>query len=154
MKKYALLLILSVTAFMVSAQVAEQQATTNGPEITFEKTTHEYGPIFYRGDGAYEFVFTNTGTEPLILNQPRSSCGCTVPSWPRKPILPGEQEKIKVTYNTAIRGRFQKTITVMSNAVKNKHVVLTIKGEVVDKPVETLPEKETAIPTKPNLKEN
>ncbi|MDV7395805.1 DUF1573 domain-containing protein, partial [Arthrospira platensis SPKY1] len=79
----------------------------------------------------------------------RSSCGCTVPAWPRKPILPGEQEKIKVTYNTAIRGRFQKTVTIMSNAVKSKTVVLTIKGEVIDKPAEAMPEKTTGMSSSP-----
>jgi hypothetical protein len=149
MKKHVLTLSLILMAFMVSAQEANVQAVTNGPEITFEKTTHDYGTMFMNADGAYEFVFTNTGNEPLILSQPRSSCGCTVPAWPRKPILPGEQEKIKVTYNTAIRGRFQKTVTIMSNATKSKTVVLTIKGEVVNKPAEAMPEKTTGMSSSP-----
>ncbi len=152
MKKHVLIIGMLLMAFMVSAQVAEQEATTDGPEITFEKTSHDYGTIFHRSDGAYEFIFTNTGNEPLILTQPRSSCGCTVPTWPRKPVMPGEQEVIKVTYNTNIRGRFRKTVTIMSNSTKKKSVVLTISGEVVDKPIEALPEKDQGLGSEPDKK--
>lgn len=136
---FSLLLLLSVTTF---AQEAAKTATpANGPEISFGETTHDYGVMKLNADGAYEFEFKNTGNEPLILTQPRSSCGCTVPAWPRQPILPGETEKIKVTYNTSIKGKFHKTVTVMSNAVVNKNVVLTIKGEVEVPPTEAMPEK-------------
>jgi hypothetical protein len=150
MKKIILSLMLMIASSMLlNAQQETTPATTNGPEITFDKTTHDYETLLVNSDGGYEFEFTNTGNEPLILTQPRSSCGCTVPAWPRKPILPGEKEKIKVTYNTAIKGRFQKTVTIMSNANVNKSVVLTIKGDVVDKPAEALPEKTTGLSTTP-----
>lgn len=149
MKKIILSLILMIASSMLLTAQQESTPATNGPEITFDKTTHDYETLLVNSDGAYEFEFTNTGNEPLILTQPRSSCGCTVPAWPRKPILPGEKEKIKVTYNTAIKGRFQKTVTIMSNASVNKSVVLTIKGEVVDKPSEALPEKTTGLSTTP-----
>lgn len=147
---FSLFLLLATTAF--AQNPVNQVSVQNGPEISFTETTHDYGTMMLNADGAWEFEFKNTGNEPLILTQPRSSCGCTVPAWPKKPILPGETEKIKVTYNTSIKGRFQKTVTVMSNAITNKSVVLTIKGEVVIPPTEALPEKNTAVGTSPASK--
>lgn len=149
MKKIILSFIfLLASGVLLNAQQSDATTTnTNGPEISFENVTHDYGTITVGANGEYEFEFTNSGNEPLILSQPRSSCGCTVPAWPRKPVLPGEKEKIKVTYNTAIKGRFQKTVTVMSNATTNKSVVLTIKGEVMAKPTEAMPEKSASVNT-------
>lgn len=134
-------LMLAFTTF-VAAQQETTKETTNGPEITFTETLHDYGDLQLNGDGTFEFEFTNSGNEPLILSRPRSSCGCTVPTWPRQPILPGEKEKIKVTYNTAKAGPFNKTVTVMSNAKSNSNVVLRIKGTVLAAPQEALPAKE------------
>lgn len=120
----------------------------NAPEITFEKTVHDYGTIVKGSDGTCEFNFTNTGKEPLILSKPISSCGCTVPTWPKEPILPGKSDVIKVTYNTRTIGTINKTVTVYSNAQTNK-VMLSIKGKVVAPPVETLPEKQNDIGATP-----
>jgi hypothetical protein len=125
------------------AEPVKVEDNPNAPEISFEKTVHDYGTIAYGGDGTCYFKFTNAGKEPLILQQPQSSCGCTVPTWPKEPILPGESNQIKVTYNTKRIGTINKTVTVRSNA-KNNTVVLRIKGKVEKKPVETLPEKTTS----------
>jgi len=143
MKRIVVLLglILGFSSFIIAQQETEK-VTTNGPEITFTETLHDYGEVALNGDGTHEFEFTNTGNEPLILSRPRSSCGCTVPTWPRQPILPGEKEKIKVTYNTAKAGPFNKTVTVMSNAKNNSNVVLRIKGTVAAAAPEALPTKD------------
>ena len=134
-----LLVVFSMTLFVDAQTVVE-----NGPEIEFEKTTHQFGEIPYKGSAVYEFVFKNTGNEPLILSQPKSSCGCTVPEWPKKPILPGETDVIKVTYkNTDRPGSFSKYVTIFSNAKTNKEVKLYIKGKI-------LPEATEALPTKTN----
>jgi hypothetical protein len=109
-----------------------QDSNPNAPEITFTKTVHDYGTIVKSGDGTCEFEFTNSGREPLILSRPRSSCGCTVPTWPQYPILPGKVDKIKITYDTKRLGTIHKQVTIISNA-KNPTVVLTIKGKVVNK---------------------
>ena len=124
----------------VKAQETAQNP--NAPEITFEKTVHDYGTIPYNGDGKCQFKFTNTGKEPLILSRPKSSCGCTVPTWPKQPILPGKSESIKVTYTTNRVGPFNKTVTIYSNA-SNNPIKLQIKGKVVKAPAEVMPEKET-----------
>ncbi len=145
MKKLFLFSVLFFSVLMLSAQTEKKGAVVekkqNGPEITFKTTSHNYGEIYYGGDGNFNFEFTNTGNEPLILTKPRSSCGCTVPHWPKEPILPGESSAIKVTYNTHKNGSFNKTVTVYSNSLKNKTVVLRIKGKVIPKPTEQLPEK-------------
>ncbi len=140
MKKIILAIALLFSVLFVVAQ--EEAKKANGPEITFKETVHDYGTIYVDGDGAYDFEFTNTGNEPLILSKPRSSCGCTVPSWPKEPILPGETNTIKVTYNTHKAGPFNKTVTVYSNSATSANVMLRIKGKVEPKPAEALPEKD------------
>jgi len=145
----AMMVILPLTIFAQNATpVAAQNENPNAAEITFDKVLHDYGTIIQGGDGSCEFKFTNTGKEPLILQKPVSSCGCTVPTWPQEPILPGKSDVIKVTYATHNIGPFNKTVTVNSNAKTNR-VVLTIKGTVQGKPSDQVPEKKndnTAIP--------
>ena len=118
----------------------------NAPEITFEETVHDFGTIPFKGVAECEFIFTNTGKEPLIIQQCQSTCGCTTPTCPNgpndKPIKPGEKGTIKVKYNnTNIAQPFSKQFTVISNA-KNSPVRLTIKGDVAkEKEKETETEK-------------
>lgn len=156
MKK--LLVLISALFVMCAMAFAQSENETvekqNGPEITFKETLHDFGNIEFKGNGSYEFVFVNTGNEPLILTQPKSSCGCTVPEWPKQPILPGESNVIKVTYkNTDRSGSFNKYVTVFSNAVVNKEIKLRIKGTVLGQPTEAMPMKLETIGTPVN-KEN
>ncbi len=123
MKKIIILLLISIN-FHGFAQ--EKKA-----KIEFKQTEIDYGTINKNSDGTRTFEFTNTGDAPLIINRVKSSCGCTVPSKPTKPIMPGQSDKIVVKYNTHRPGPFRKTITVYSNATNNV-VVLKIKGKVVD----------------------
>jgi hypothetical protein len=126
---------------MIAQNTQQAEVKKNGPVISFDKTIHDYGQIYVGSDGKSVFNFTNTGNEPLILKKPKSSCGCTVPTWPREPILPGESNKIVVTYNTNHAGSFNKTVTIYSNAINNANVVLRIKGRVIPKPKEEMPVK-------------
>lgn len=112
--------------------VAQNPQTVEKDSIIFDKLVHDYGTMVQGADGTSEFVFTNKGQKPLILSNVRASCGCTVPSWPQEPILPGKTGTIKVGYNTSIIGGFSKIVTVVSNAA-NSQVILTIKGNVVQK---------------------
>jgi hypothetical protein len=134
--------LLIFTAFILHAQDASQPqpVNPNAPEISFEKTVHDYGTIVQGSDGTCEFKFTNIGKEPLILQKPQSSCGCTVPTWPQEPILPGKSDVIKVTYNTNNVGGINKTVTVTSNATTSR-IVLQIKGTITAKPTTVMPEK-------------
>jgi len=144
MKKSMIILALGLfAAVQLSAQTStEQVANPNAPVITFDKFVHDYGTIVQNSDGGCEFKFVNDGKEPLILSRPKSSCGCTVPTWPKAPILPGKSDVIKVTYTTNRVGPFNKTVTIYSNA-SNNPIKLQIKGKVVKAPEEVMPEKET-----------
>ncbi len=133
--------LLGIMLLMAGVTKAQDAKTQMGPEIEFEKIVHDYGDVPYNGNGECEFRFTNTGNEPLLVQKPKSSCGCTIPSWPKEPILPGESEVIKVTYRTNRAGMINKTVTVTSNAVKNSTVVLRIKGRVLEQSAEAMPEK-------------
>jgi hypothetical protein len=125
--------VLLMMSFATLAQNATTQPVVNpnAPVITFEKTTHDYGTVTKGGDGTCEFKFKNTGVEPLILSNVQSSCGCTVPEWPREPILKGKSASVKVKYDTNRVGPINKTITVMSNA-KEASIQLKIIGTVVE----------------------
>jgi len=144
MKKLALVFSIMFfglsVSFAQSAETAAKSSNPNAPKIEFEKLVHDYGTIYQYGDGNCEFHFTNNGKEPLVLSNVRSSCGCTVPDWPRKPILPGKSDVIKVKYATNRMGKINKSITVQSNAV-NTPIVLRIAGNVIPKPKEEAPEK-------------
>ncbi len=144
MKKIALFFTLFVfgtgITFAQKEQPVKVEDNPNAPVITFEKNVHDYGTVAYGGDGVCTFKFTNTGKEPLILQQPQSSCGCTVPTWPKEPVLPGESNEIKVTYNTKKVGPINKTVTIRSNA-KNNTVILRITGKVEPNAQKQVPEK-------------
>ena len=132
--------ILIICAFVVSSFGLFAQAPVQAPaaqttpkdSIVFESLTHDYGTIVQGGDGTCEFKFANKGKAPIVLNDVKASCGCTVPEWTKTPVNPGEKGTIKVTYNTNNVGAFTKSITVNSNA-KNSPLVLTIKGIVTAK---------------------
>jgi len=121
-------------------QTKVENNNPNAPDIRFEKMVHDYGTLEQHGDGHCEFKFTNTGKEPLILSNVRSSCGCTVPTWPRQPVLPGQSEVIKVKYDTKRVGTINKSVHVYSNG-KTSPLTLKIKGKVEVKPGAQLPEK-------------
>ncbi len=133
--------LLGIMFLMIGVAKAQDSKAQIGAEIKFDKLEHDYGDVPFNGDGTCEFRFTNTGNEPLLIQKPKSSCGCTIPSWPNEPILPGESDVIKVTYKTNRVGNINKTVTVTSNAIKNSTVVLRIKGRVLEQANEAMPEK-------------
>ena len=148
MKKLFLYLALIVGFTVVNAQdvktvdVTQAEKAVNAT-IDFESKVVDYGTIEHNANGVRKFVFKNNGTEPLIIKNAKGSCGCTVPTWPKEPILPGETAEIGVKYATTWVGEFTKTITLTTNASK-KPVILTVKGEV-NPPAqeETAPERKT-----------
>jgi hypothetical protein len=132
MKKIFTSILFVIVTFTMSCSQTPATGETKsalGPAIEFKVTEHDFGTIEQDGDGSFEFVFTNTGVEPLILSNVKSSCGCTVPVWPRDPIKAGENSSIKVKYDTHRIGSFSKTISVYSNA-QTDPIILQIKGEV------------------------
>jgi len=141
MKKYILIAFVLLNSMLFSQE---------GPKIVFKDkdNTIDYGTTNKEDDnGIRSFEFTNTGDAPLIITNVQSTCGCTVPSKPTEPILPGKTGKIDVKYNMNT-GPIRKTITVESNAVnvEEGRVAIKIKGEVVVKPVVNLLEKKISSP--------
>ena len=132
MKKFVLLMI--VGCFLANnsfGQEPENKNNPNAPEITFEETVHDFGKLPLNSPAECEFVFINTGKEPLTILNCQAGCGCTVPTCPKEPIKPGEKGTIKVKYTTThVASPFNKQFTVTSNA-KNSVVRITIKGEII-----------------------
>ena len=115
----------------------------NAQEFKFQEEVIDYGKIDKGSDGAKVFIFKNIGDQPIIIKKIQSSCGCTVPKKPEKPIMPGEDGEIKVSYDTKRVGGFSKSITIMSNA-KNPRKIIRIKG-IVNKEISLLKEKSIVI---------
>ena len=125
------ILLLTVLLFLTTNLIGQEKLA----EIKFTETIIDYGIIENGEDGNRIFKFKNTGNSPLVFIRIFSSCGCTIPKKPEKPILPGETGEIQVSYDTKRTGIFQKAITVISNA-KTANVILRIKGEVLPEPDE------------------
>jgi len=122
------ILVLFIAFFSLTLANSQEKK----PEISFEKTVIDYGTVNKGDNGVREFVFRNSGNAPLIISNVKSTCGCTIPKKPEKPILPGESEKIQVKYDTKRVGFIRKSITVTSNAASSPTTILKIKGQVVE----------------------
>ena len=118
MKSLTFILILFITSLSINAQ-----------EFKFEKEAINYGKVEKKSNGERVFTFTNIGNMPLIISRVQSTCGCTIPKKPEKPIMPGEKGEIKVSYDTNKPGRFNKQIIIFSNA-KQKRKIVRIKSFV------------------------
>lgn len=119
--------------FLCIINISQAQS---GAQITFETPTFDFGEIPEGPKVETFFKFKNTGNEPLIISNAKGSCGCTVPQWPKDPILPNQEASIKVVYNTAGRlGNFIKSVTLTSNAI-NATERINIKGKVIAEPEE------------------
>ncbi|MCB0662542.1 MAG: DUF1573 domain-containing protein [Saprospiraceae bacterium] len=107
--------------------------TLNVAKMEFEETSYDFGTA-YEGDIIEKvFKFKNTGRIPLIISEARSTCGCTVPSWPKEPIQPGAENEIKIVFNTENKlGSQTKPITISANTWPGT-TVLKVKGKVLEK---------------------
>jgi hypothetical protein len=134
MKKYLLLISLFVLGLSARSQMAVTTIKVSEPVHSFGQFKEEAGPQ------SFDFMVTNTGTQPLVIQNVVASCGCTATDWTRQPIAAGGRGKVTATYDPKDRpGTFEKTVTVYTNT-KPEVTVLTIKGEVIphEKTVEEL----------------
>lgn len=103
------------------------------PVMTFRDTLYEFGTVQEGDIITKEFTFTNTGTAPLIITEAKSTCGCTIPEWPRGPIAPDSSGVITVRFNTLHRtGSQSKEVTIFANTFPNQAIVW-LKGMVKEK---------------------
>jgi hypothetical protein len=101
----------------------------NDASIDFTNKQHDFGTLPFKKEASYSFEFINPGKTPLLISDVKTSCGCTVPEWPKEPILPGKKELIKINYDAGFPGVFHKTISVIYNGTGSP-IELEIKGEV------------------------
>jgi len=103
------------------------------PVFKFEETSYDFGTVNEGDMVNHVFKFTNTGEAPLVIKNATASCGCTVPSWPKEPIAPGENGEIEVNFNSKGKtNRQNKTISITANT-ESSITRLTIKGMVTPK---------------------
>jgi hypothetical protein len=145
MKKVLLLLFIGFIAIQLKAQEVNPDSIV--PIFDFEEEVIDYGDIAHNSDGNRVFKFTNVGKSPLIISQVKGSCGCTVPTKPEEPIMPGEVGEIKVKYATNRIGPFSKTVTITSNASEQTKVI-RVKGRVLKDESEDLQKKKSIVSEK------
>ena len=123
--------MLFVATFATQAQQpATPAANPNQAEIQFEEESHEFGNIKEGTMATFEFKFKNTGNADLIISNASASCGCTIPSYPKEPIIPGGEGAIDVQFNSSGKvGTFDKNVTITSNTIPTQ-IYLVIRGEV------------------------
>lgn len=120
--------LLSFVTFQLVGQPSNNNPKEAFAKMTFAATTVDYGIISKGSEPTRTFNFKNTGNAPLLITDAKASCGCTVPTFPKDAIMPGESSTITVRYDTNRIGVISKSITITSNA--GEPVVLKITGEV------------------------
>ena len=114
-----------------TGQPDADNAVQKAPEIQWHHTRHNFGKVYANQEVSHIFKFTNNGDADLVILDKRTSCGCTVPEIPEKPIKPGESSKITVKFERSGLGNFNKQITIIANTVPKEHY-LHISGDVVE----------------------
>ena len=128
MKRLLYIIVIAAFGFNMSCSQTNEAKKT---KITFKgESEFDFGKIEYNSEGVHDFIFKNSGRHTLIITNVTSSCGCTVPVYPREPIKKGATDTVRVKYDTKRTGPFSKSIKVFSNA-KTSPVRLRIKGEVL-----------------------
>ncbi len=131
-----------VVLLVISISVYSQSATNNNTQtidnhVVANKTTHNFGSIPQGKPVFYNFELKNNGSAPLVITDVTTTCGCTTPEWKKEPIAAGAAATVKVGYNAAAEGGFQKPITVVfANGITQ---VLQIEGNVWKVPVTPVP---------------
>ena len=98
--------------------------------LSFDTEVIDYGTITQNANGERSFTFKNTGEAPILISKVKTSCGCTVPTYPKAPIMPGETASIGIKYATNRLGKFTKSINILSNANETQKKLI-IKGNVI-----------------------
>lgn len=102
----------------INANVSPVTDASNAAAFKFEKDSYDFGQITEGEKVSYEFAFTNTGQQPMIITGATATCGCTVPNYPKEPIAPNAQGKISVVFDSKGKpGMQNKIITITANTV-------------------------------------
>ena len=129
MKKIFLFASALVFSAVVMAQTAQTQVKADDV-VKFTKEKHDFGKIKQGVPVTYFFEFKNISDKPVVVENASSSCGCTIPEKPEKPVAPGATAKIKVQYNAAAMGVLNKDVYIKFAGIEQPKTV-HITGEVV-----------------------
>ena len=132
----AFCLVTGLKAQTVNAVQKTDQAATVDP-LSIKEDIHDFGTIPQGKPVYYFFTIENNGVTPLKLDNVQASCGCTTPEWNKDPVAAGSTDKIKVGYNAAVEGPFEKFITITYNGNQSKQI--KIKGTVWKAPAGSAP---------------
>ena len=138
MKKLSSLLFVAAMAFTMNAQTNVSIASATPDILSMKESAFEFGTIPQGKPVFHFFEVTNTGKTPMVISNVQTSCGCTTPEWSKEPIAPGATTKIRVGYNAAAEGHFEKFITIMYNQNLTKQVKIT--GTVWKAPAGSAPD--------------
>lgn len=125
--------IMLLICFIISISMhAQESKSTDLGVFSFDLEEIDYGTINQHDNGNRTFTFTNRGRAPIIIADVKTTCGCTVPTFTKKPIIPGETGEISISYATNRLGVFSKSVTIISNA-SEQNKKIKIKGKVIAK---------------------
>lgn len=114
---------------LIICTACSHTVVSNKASIKFLRNEHDFKQLKFKAETNCSFSFENPGEIPLLIQHVKTSCGCTVPQWPKKPIKSGEKGELKIKYDSSHPGRFRKTISVFYNG-KNSPIQLVVKGAV------------------------
>lgn len=142
MKHIAFTLFLAIGVVTWGMSQDNAQKTEQPTSLKFENTTVDYGTIAKGSDPYRSFSFENISDEPVAIKSAKGSCGCTVPEYPKEPIMPGQKSEVKVRYDTQRVGAFGKTVTLMTT--NDEKITLQIKGKVFKEEDKSVPTQDQA----------
>jgi hypothetical protein len=122
-------LLLLTTVFLMGIVSITAQT---GPIMQFDSDEVNYGEIQKNAESLRTWKFSNIGDEPLVITNAKGSCGCTVPTWPKEPIMPGESAEIEIRYDTKRIGSINKMVTLSTNEKSGETRIIKVKGKILD----------------------
>lgn len=136
-------IVLILSMFLFTGSIFAQEENLDNKFAKFEIMDHNFGDITDEQDVTIDFEFTNTSGRTIVLNPPKTSCGCTASKYPKEPIAAGATQVIQVKYSTKNRiGKFLKDVSVYAQGYEDP-IVLKIRGEVKSpQAISTLPKKQ------------
>ena len=115
--------ILALSATLLAQTTTEN--ASNNEVLYLKQSSHDFGKIIQGRPVTHVFELVNKGTEELRIENVQASCGCTTPEWSYTPVKPGGSTTLKVGYNSAAEGVFNKSVTIFYNGGKTKSIIIT-----------------------------
>lgn len=134
MKRILFIFGLALT-FSGAGSISATAQTAIGPKLSYTSDVVNYGEVEHASNGERSWTFKNEGSQPLTITYAKGSCGCTIPEYPKEPIMPGKEGVIKIKYDTKRSGPIARTVELRTNEPEgsNAHII-QVKGHVKEAP--------------------